>query len=425
MSTPPKSLFERVIAFLSSFGLATVLLVLLLVITFLGTLEQVEHGLFDSQAKYFDSLVITSIDLGACLRAFSIASKEMTLPILLPGGYLVMAVFVLNLTIGGILRIRKSPRTIGVIIAHFSMIFMLIAGAVSFHFKKEGNLALLEGQTSDEFQSFHNRVIEIEQIDPPLPDGKRKALVIHDKYFSDLTPEGTEGKARTFTHPDLPFELQLKNYEQNCEPRRSDGKESREVVDGYFLQPKPHNPTAEQNIDGIYATVKGKDGVEQKGILWGFTAAMNTAPLPWTVKVGDKTYAIDLSRQRWTLPFAVRLDKFERELHPGTERARKFTSHVTKIEGKHEEKKIITMNEPLRDSGYVLFQASFSMDQTGQSDLKQSVFAVAQNPSDHWPLWSCVAAAIGLLIHFVAMLARFMKRGSKASAAADRAAQPA
>jgi hypothetical protein len=293
---------------------------------------------------------------------------------------------------------------------------MLAAGGVSYFFKKDGNLALIESQTSDEFQSYHNRVIEIEQIDPPPTDGKRKALVIHDKYFADLTPDSSGGKARTFTHPSLPFELQLKNYEPNCEPKRTDGTQSREVVDGYFLQPKPSNPTAEQNIDGIYATVKDKAGVEQPGILWGFTSAMNTAPLPWTVKVDGKTYAIDLSRQRWTLPFAVKLDKFVRELHPGTERASKFTSYITKLEGSHEEKKIITMNEPLRDEGYVLFQASFSMDQAGDNGIKQSVFAVVQNPSDHWPLWSCIAAAIGLLIHFVSMLARFMKRTGKTSA---------
>lgn len=412
------SIPARIYRFLCSFGLATVLLILLLIITFLGTLEQVEHGLFNSQAKYFDSMFITSIDVGACLRAMSIPAKEFTLPVLLPGGYLVMTVFGLNLLLGGLLRIRKNPRTVGVVIAHFSMLFMLIAGAVSFSFKREGNLALIEGQTGDEFQSFHNRVIEIEQVEPAPADGKRKALVIHDKDFADLVPDSNGGKARTFTHASLPFELVLQNYQPNCEPKKADGSESREVVDGYYLQPKALNPTSEQNIDGIYATVKEKGGAEQKGILWGFTSAMNTAPLPWTVKVDGKTYAIDLGRQRWTLPFAVKLDKFERELHPGTERARKFTSHVTKIVGTHEEKKIITMNEPLRDSGYALFQASFSMDQSGSSGVKQSVLAVAQNPSDHWPLWSCVIAAIGLLIHFIAMLLRFMKRSNKAATTA-------
>jgi ResB-like family len=390
------------IRFLSSFGLATVLLILLLVITFLGTLEQVEHGLYDSQSKYFDSAFIWNIDVGACLRALSINAKDWVLPVLLPGGYLVMALFGLNIVVGGLIRIRKSPRTIGVVIAHFSMVFMLLAGAVSFHFKEEGNMALFEGQTSNEFQSFHDRVVEIEEIAAD-PKAKRSALVIPMAHFEDLEPS-TTGKARSFSAAGLPFELTLMNYQVNSEPKRAQGDETRDVVDGYFLQPLPKKPTAEQNLDGIYANVKDKSGAVQKGILWGAQAA------PWTVKVDGRTFLIDLTRRRWQLPFAVKLDRFDRELHPGTERARKFTSHVTKIVGEHEEKKIITMNEPVRDSGYVLFQASFSMDQNGGAPVKQSVFAVSQNPSDHWPLISCVMVAIGLLIHFGNMLRNYIKR---------------
>ena len=405
------SIPSRIFAFFCSFGLATTLLVCLLVITFLGTLEQVEHGLLESQKKYFESWVITNIDLGACMRAMSVQSKDVSLPVLFPGGLLSMTLLTITMICGGLVRIRKSPRTVGVIIAHFSIVFMLIAGAVEFAFKKEGNLALIEGQTSDEFQSYHHRVIEIEQVDPPAKDGKRSVLVIHDDLFQDLTPDKNTGKARTFTNPGLPFELTLMNYAENCEPKRADGSESRESVDGYFLQPKPFNTTAEQNIDGIYATVKDKAGNVQKGILWGAAGA------PWTVKADGKTFLIDLTRERWHLPFAVKLDKFEREVHPGTERASKFSSQVTKIVGGHEEKKVIKMNEPLRDGGYVLFQASFSMDQSGASPVKQSVFAVVQNPSDQWPLYACIAVAIGLLIHFISMLRRFMKRTAKHSAA--------
>ena len=409
--TRSPSIASRVFAFFCSFGLATALLVVLLLLTFLGTLEQVEHGLFESQKKYFESWFVTSIDLGACLRAMSVPAKEMSLPLLIPGGMLAMALLTVSMICGGLVRIRKNPRTIGVIIAHFSIVFMLISGAVEFSFKKEGNLALIEGQTSDEFQSFHKRVIEVEQVDPPAKDGKRSVLVIHDDAFHDLTPDKTTGKARTFTHASLPFELMLMNYEENCEPHRTDGTEGREVVDGYFLQPKAYNTTAEQNIDGLYAVVKDKSGATQKGILWGASAA------PWTVKVDGKTFLIDLTRMHWRLPFAVKLDKFEREVHPGTEKARKFSSQVTKLTPGHEEKKIIKMNEPLRDSGYVLFQASFSMDQNG-GQTKQSIFEVVQNPADQWPLYSCIAVAIGLLIHFISMLSRFIKRTSAKAASA-------
>ncbi len=408
-STSP---LARIFAFFCSFGLASALLACLLLITFLGTLEQVEHGLLESQKKYFESWYISSIDLGACLRAMSVPVKEMNLPLIFPGGLLLMTVLTVSLICGGLVRIRKSPRTIGVIIAHFSIIFMLIAGGVEYLYKKEGNLALTEGKapdgfpwnTSDEFQSYHKRVIEIEQVNTSDKDAKRSVLVIHDDLFRDLTPDKSSGKARTFTSPALPFELTVANYAENCEPQRADGTESREAVDGYFLQPKPYETTAEKNIDGIYVTVKDKAGAEQKGILWGMQRA------PWTVHVDGKTFAIDLTRQRWRLPFVVKLDKFEREVHPGTQRASKFTSQVTKIAGGHQEKKVITMNEPLRDSGYVLFQASFSMDKEGPAQVKQSIFAVVQNPSDQWPLYSCIAVAIGLLIHFISMLARFLSR---------------
>jgi len=41
-----------------------------------------------------------------------------------------------------------------------------------------------------------------------------------------------------------------------------------------------------------------------------------------------------------------------------------------------------------------------------------------QNPADNWPLYSCIAVAIGLLIHFISMLMRFIKRTSAKAASA-------
>jgi hypothetical protein len=352
---------------------------------------------------------IYDIDIGACLRALSIQSGNShisfgVLPVL-PGGYLLLIIFCVNLLLGGIIRLRKKPHTIGVFISHISMLVMIVAGAVSYHYKKEGNLALFEGQTGDEYISFHNRVVEIEQVNPKPSEGKRVAWVIPMRHFADLTPDASTGRQRSFHHDDFPFELSLSNYAENCEPKRADGSENREVVDGYYLQPKVKETTAEQNIDGIYVTVKErKTGTENKGILWGQQAA------PLTVKVDGKTFVIDLTRERYRLPFQVRLDKFEREVHPGTERARKFTSRITKINAdRSEQQKIITMNEPLREGGHVLFQASFSMEQPGKAST-QSIFACAQNPADHWPLWSCITASIGLFIHFCVMLWRFAKK---------------
>jgi hypothetical protein len=394
VSAPTSTSFPaKLFAFFSSFGLATVVLIFLLIITLLGTLEQVEHGLFDSTKKYFESYVVTEVDLGTW-----------KMPILIPGGTLLMQILFVNMLCGAVIRIRKNPRTVGVLISHVSILFMLFAGFVSQHFKKDGNMALFEGEKSDEFQSYHESVIEIERLQPAPKEGKRTALVIDGGSFQDLS----EGKGRTFTNKDLPFDLMVMNYEANAEPRRVKEGEKKWQADGYFLQPLPKKTEAELNLDAAYVKViDKKTKQEQLGIVWRAAAA------PLTVQVGDEQFSIDLTRRKWKLPFAVRLDKFEREVHPGTERARKFTSHITEFTDGREDAKIITMNAPLRDQGHILFQASFSQDQ-GKSGapVSRSIFAVVWNPADQWPLYSLLAVAAGLLIHMIGQLSRFLKRST-------------
>ena len=165
----------RTIAFLGSFGIAVVVLSFLLLLTWLGTISQVDTSLFDVQKKYFDSWFLLQ-DVGP-------------LKVPLPGAFLLMAILFVNMTIGGLIRIRKGWRTIGVVIAHCSILFLLVAGAVSFYFKREGNLKLHEGQTGSLFTSYHDRVIEIAEVGKDTP-----VLMIHESDFSDLS----DGKTRAF-----------------------------------------------------------------------------------------------------------------------------------------------------------------------------------------------------------------------------------
>lgn len=410
----PASIPSRIISFLSSFGLATVVLTLLLILTFLGTLEQAEYGLVASQERYFESVFVDRIDIGACWRALAFDHYwdigNVILPVnILPGGYLLMAILFVNMLLGGLLRIRKSPRTVGVVISHFAILFMIAAGAVTYHFAKEGILNLAEGQTHDEFQSFHERVIEIEEV---KPEGeKRSALVIDQRLFNDLSNSSDHGKARTFTHDSLPFDLVITNWKQHGEPKRTTDVTRGDAVDGFYIQalsrmdPNSNQVLADEAMSqACVAIVKDKKtGAEQKGILWEFAAA------PWTVTFEGKKYLINIGRRSYRLPFAIRLDQTEQEKHPGTERARRFTSKVTKLHGDREEKRVITMNEPVRGEGYALFQSNFDDGSGSASGVKRSGFQVVENPSDHWPLISCIIVSIGLLIHFMMMLSRTMK----------------
>ncbi len=380
--------FALLFRFFSSFGLAVVILSLLLVITLLGTLSQTEIGLLDSQRKYFDSWSV--------VHDFHL--DRAVIPIWLPGGMTLMVLLFINMACGAVIRMRKGWRTIGVLISHLAIMFMLAAGFVSFYFKTEGALPLFEGQTGDFYQSYHQRVIEIRKFDK---DGKGEpsALFIPMDEFADLTP----GLARTFFSDKLPFELQVTGYQRNARVAPK-GADSGADIDGFVIKPAPVETTDEQNLGVLTVSVKPKaGGAEQRAVLW------EAAFEPFTVKAGDDSYTLSLTRRKWKLPFAVRLEDFQRELHPGTEKPKRYTSHVTKIDGGKEEPQVITMNVPLRDQNFVLYQASFSQGVSGE----QSVFTVARNPSDQWPLWSCIAVAFGLILHFVMSLARFLKGALK------------
>ena len=115
---------------MAGFELATICLLLLFAATFFGTLEQTQVGLYLTLQKYFDMEALFVIP--------ELNGKIIPLP--LPGTFWVCAVLCVNMTLGGLVRIRKGWKTAGVIIAHFSMIFLMVAGAVS----QVGSLRLRE-----------------------------------------------------------------------------------------------------------------------------------------------------------------------------------------------------------------------------------------------------------------------------------------
>ncbi|MEN8151220.1 MAG: hypothetical protein ABFS86_15500, partial [Planctomycetota bacterium] len=107
-----------VFRFLSSYGLSVVLLLLLLLLTWLGTLEQTEHGIYKIQKKYFES--------------FYLVFHAGPLPIPLPGAYLVMVVLFINLLLGGLFRVKWTWRGSGLLLTHAGIMFLLVSSFISF-----------------------------------------------------------------------------------------------------------------------------------------------------------------------------------------------------------------------------------------------------------------------------------------------------
>ena len=159
-----------------------------------------------------------------------INGKPVSLP--LPGAYLVSAVLFVNLFLGGILRIRKGWKNIGVIISHFSMISLLIAGFVSHHYSKEGIMAVYQGDTSDFAQSYTEYTIEVAEI---VNGEKEKPYVLPAEHLKSLGAD----QSRVFEIPELGIELNVSGWMRNSARVKVDkddaGKDVIEV-DGWALQ---------------------------------------------------------------------------------------------------------------------------------------------------------------------------------------------
>jgi len=380
--------FKKVFNVLASFGFAVVILLFLLLLVFLGTLDQVDNGLFYTQQKYFNSLFLVHDFFGV-------------IPVPLPGVYLLLVLFTINLICGGMIRIRKNRYTPGIIIGHVGILVMLAGAFVTFHFSERGNMTLYEKEVSNEFISYHDWAIEIGQ-----PGANDELLIIPQEDFIDLKPS----ESRTFYSDALPFELTLSGFALNTGPMPVGPVMASRVksVDGFYLETLPLAKEAERNIAGAYVEVKDKSTSEiQEGILWGF------AREPLTMTCGGKSWTLNLGRKRYQVPFTIVLDKFTRRLHPGTGMASSFESEVTKIEESSTEKIKIWMNHPLRDRGYTLFQATWGPEHAGPDDPLYSGFAVVRNPADQWPLYACIIIGVGMLTHFIQKLTRYLKSESK------------
>jgi hypothetical protein len=162
---------------------------------------------------------------------------------------------------------------------------------------------------------------------------------------------------------------------------------------------------AEANVAGVYATVRDAQG-EQTAILWGITER------PWVVDMGERRWALLLRHKRYRMPFRIQLDRFTKLEHPGTDIPSEFSSDVTQSSGGEQRALLIRMNEPLRDEGLVLFQSSWGPPNAREGDRLFSVFSVVRNPSDHWPLYSCIVIGVGLLITFTQKLRRYVSAQS-------------
>ena len=131
------------------------------------------------------------------------------------------------------------------------------------------------------------------------------------------------------------------------------------------------------------------------------------------VSVGDREWGISLRHERYQMPFTIVMDVFTKEDHPRITMAKEFSSDVTVIEEESSRPVKISMNEPLRDQGLVLYQSSWGPSTARPGEPLFSTLSVVRNPADQYPLYACIVIAVGLLVHFSRKLTRYVRSESR------------
>lgn len=351
--------------FLSSFGLACVLLMCLFILTLAATFAYGAIGEAGVKHEFFVPWVAW---LGGKMP--------------FPGGSLVFSLLALNLLIGGLVRIRYTWRNAGVIVAHIGIVWLVVAGVVNFELSSYGMMKVYEGTTENTYRDFTEVELTVWEADV---EENITEFAVEDRDLRSCADQ-----ERTFSNSEVPFDITLSGFLPHCNvlPSGPMWQASSPVVEGWALQHLSNeNVDPHHQVAGIVARVQTDEGLQT-----GLLTARDVAA--WTVKVDGKWWGIDLHNKRHRLPFEVYLDDVVREDLPGTNTPMVYKSDVTYGEEGH--KTTIRMNHPLREEGHVLFQSQWGQDTIGE----YSGFSTTRNPSDQWPKYACWVIAFGLLAVF-------------------------
>lgn len=350
---------------LSSVRITVVCLFLLFVLTFWGTVAQVQQGLYVAQERFFNSF-------------FFLAGGFFPFP----GAQTVLWVLFVNLICMIIVRFNTYRKWsyAGVMVVHLGLILYFVAAFMVFQVSKESAIRLTDGESTNVSTSYFKW-----ELAYWTGDGQERQVAAVD---ADHFKPGFEVP---FYNSD--FSLTVKQYYPNSEAFDSPQK-SPKIINGSgisLLTPKSLLKEKEQNIAGGVFDLRFKDK-SYTLILFGAEG------VPTRVMIGGKAYYFSLRHKRYPLPFNIKLDHFKVEFHPGTDMAKSYESLVTISTGSLQRQVRIYMNNPLRYKDYTLYQASYDVDSAGR---QYTTLAVVKNFARLLPYIACFVVFFGLILHFL------------------------
>jgi len=355
--------------YFSSIKLTVACLLWLAVLTFWGTIYQVDNGIYQAQHRFFDSLIFFA---GGYVP--------------LPGGMLTLALLFFNLIGSFFVHYQAGWKMPGLMLIHLGLLLLLLGGFFTRITGIESQMALLPGEGSNLAESMTDwelaifdevgNVREVRAVDlRRLKGGTRFTL---DKSGLRFRVEVIHPNARAFRGAEgspLPF--------ANASGIRS-------------LQEIRLDKEPPMNRPGIVLRVEGAKDV-QRAMLWGGEADSLALELP-----DGGVRFLKVRRKQYELPLFLELVDFRKSYYPNSTIPSDYRSLVTlRIGEDYERNAVIKMNEPLRHQGWTFYQASFNTDT--QSNIEYTVLAVTRNYGRLIPYAGTGVTSLGLALHFLQM----------------------
>jgi hypothetical protein len=405
---------DRFISFFTSLRLTVACLILALVLVFVGTLAQVQIGLYEAQSHYFRSFFVYGTPKGT----------DWKIPFL-PGGWLIGLVLLVNLLAAHIKRFQLTKKKIGILLIHAGLILLLGGQFLTEIFQVESQMVLEPGDVKSYSES--GRKNELAVIDTTDPD-KDKVVAIPES----LVAQGGEIHA-----PDLPFTLRIEKYFPNSAPAgpMTPGEEKIKAANGIGQKLAFSPESLTRTMDAVDLPTVLVQAVSDKGPIgewivsdWftRYPASMELqsdiggimpdlkVTAPQTFTFNGRTYEIAMRPVRYYNPYSVKLLAFNHDRYPGTDVPKNYSSMIhlsDPVTGEDRDIKIY-MNNPLRYHGQTYYQAGFEPGDKG------TILQVVRNPASLAPYIACSLVALGLVVQFLMHLFSFARKRAQQSSPA-------
>ena len=376
---------ERLIKFFASLRLTVVCLALGMVLIFAGTLAQVQLGLYKAQNEFFRSFFVY-------WQPEHFAWK---IPVL-PGGYLLGGLLLINLVAAHAERFSFSRKKAGIWMIHSGLILLLLGQLLTDILANESSLHLRVGEGRNYSES--DREFELAITDVTDKDADKVVAI----------PEHLLLKQGDISNPQLPFTVRVEKFYLNSAltNRAVAGFEAPGATGGIGASGVWFKSIPRETVMELRDLPSGViDIVTPSGSAGKFMISSYFGE-PQDFTLAGRKYQMLLRMERFYKPYSLRLLEFKHDVYKGTDIPKNFSSRLMLDRPDTGERRevLIYMNNPLRYDGITYYQASWDRDDGG------TILQVVHNPSWVTPYLACLLVGAGLVVQFLSHLIPFLKR---------------